>query len=67
MSENIEEILQKERTPLPMTNQKIWDMAKLIVDRQKAANRVVSDKIQWTELEGDWFDWLEEQLFGEQD
>jgi hypothetical protein len=49
----------------PLTNQKLWEMAKLITDRQKKAKELPTDKISWTMLEETWFDWLEEELFGE--
>jgi len=51
------------RHSLPLTNQKLWEMAKVIVDRQKKAKELKSD-VDWDGLEEDWFDWLEEELFG---
>jgi len=56
-----------ERQPLPVTNQKLWDMAKLITDRQKKAKEQKEDIVDWNDLEEMWFDWLEEELFGKQD
>ena len=56
-----------ERQPLPITNQKLWDMAKLITDRQKKAKERKEDIVDWNDLEEMWFDWLEEELFGKQD
>lgn len=49
---------------LPLTNQKLWDMAKLITDRQRKAKEEPTDKVDWDMLEEMWFDWLEEELFG---
>lgn len=51
------------RHSLPLTNQKLWEMAKIIVDKQKKAKDLKSD-VDWESLEEDWFDWLEEELFG---
>ncbi len=51
------------RQPIPMTNQKLWDMAKLITDRLKKAKELPTDKVDWNMLESEWFDWLEEELF----
>ena len=50
------------RHSLPLTNQKLWEMAKLITDRQKKAKEQPTDKVDWNTLEDMWFDWLEEQL-----
>jgi len=52
------------RRSLPLTNQKLWDMAKLITDRQRKAKEQPTDKVDWDMLEEVWFDWLEEELFG---
>ena len=54
------------RTSLPLTNQKIWEMAKLITDKQKLATELPTDNVDWNMLEEMWFDWLEEELFGEE-
>jgi len=44
-------------------NKKLWSMAKVITEKQKATLTVISPKnIDWAELEGDWFNWLEENL-----
>jgi hypothetical protein len=51
------------RTPNPISNQKIWDMVKVIVDKQKAAKDLPTENVDWNSLEGDWFDWIEEILF----
>ena len=51
------------RRSLPITNQKLWEMAKLITDRQKKAKESISENIDWNDLEESWFDWLECQLF----
>lgn len=53
------------RRSLPLTNQKLWDMAKLITDRQRKAKELSNDKVYWDLLEEEWFDWLEDELFGE--
>lgn len=56
----IEQIKDKNQT---MNNQKLWEMAKVITEKQKATLTVISPKnIDWNELEGDWFNWLEENL-----
>jgi hypothetical protein len=47
-----------------LTNQKLWEMAKVITDKQKAAKENTTDKVDWNILEEMWFDWLEEELFG---
>ena len=52
------------RHSLPLTNQKLWEMAKLITDRQRKAKELQTDKVDWNMLEEEWFDWLEEELFG---
>ena len=52
------------RRSLPLTNQKLWEMAKVITDKQKAAKEQPTDKVDWNMLEEMWFDWLEEELFG---
>lgn len=52
------------RRSLPLTNQKLWEMAKLITDRQRKAKELPTDKVDWNMLEGEWFDWLEDELFG---
>ena len=57
-------LIASVRCSLPLTNQKLWEMAKVIVDRQKAAKEISADKVYWDMLEEAWFDWLEEKLFG---
>ena len=52
------------RRSLPLTNQKLWEMAKVITDKQKAAKEQPTGKVDWNMLEEMWFDWLEEELFG---
>ena len=52
------------RRSLPLTNQKLWEMAKLITDRQRKAKDEPTDNVDWNILEEMWFDWLEEELFG---
>lgn len=52
------------RRSLPLTNQKLWEMAKVITDKQKAAKYQPTEKVDWNMLEEMWFDWLEEELFG---
>lgn len=52
------------RRSLPLTNQKLWRMAKLITDRQRKAKELPTDKVDWDMLEEEWFNWLEEELFG---
>jgi hypothetical protein len=52
------------RRSLPLTNQKLWEMAKVITEKQKAAKEQLTDKVDWNMLEEMWFDWLEEELFG---
>jgi hypothetical protein len=51
------------RTPNPISNKKICDMAKVIVDRQKVAKDIDFKKVDLNSLEEDWFDWIEEILF----
>jgi len=58
--------MENTRVSLPLTNQKLWDMAKVIVDRQKKAMELNSDSdVYWEILQEDWFNWLEEELFGD--
>jgi hypothetical protein len=52
------------RRSLPLTNQKLWEMAKIITDKQKSAKEQPTDRVDWNMLEEMWFDWLEEELFG---
>jgi hypothetical protein len=42
--------------------QLLWEMAKTIVEFQKKAKGVDFSKVNISELESDWFDWLEEKL-----
>ncbi len=53
------------RTPNPITNQRIWDMAKVIVDKLKRTMDLPKEEynVDWNSLEANWFDWLEEVLF----
>lgn len=48
-----------------ISNQKLWDMAKLIVKKQKAAKEIKND-VDWDEAEEDWFDWLDEEINGDE-
>jgi hypothetical protein len=52
------------RQPLLLTNQKLLEMAKVITEKQKAAKVEPTDKVDWDMLEELWFDWLKEELFG---
>lgn len=55
---------EQTRIPNPITNQKIWDMSKVIVDRIKQANASnFEEPIDWLLLEELYFDWIEEILF----
>ena len=56
---------ENTRRSLPLTNQKLWEKAKVITDRQKLASNQPTDKVDWDMLEEMWFDWLEENIFGE--
>jgi len=53
---------QSNRTPLPLSNQKLWDMAKTITEKQEAATKLMHSKVDWNMLQGEWFDWLQEEL-----
>ena len=44
------------------TNQKLWDMAKVITKKQKAATEIDLSKVDWNMLEETWFDWLYQEL-----
>jgi len=44
------------------TNQKLWDMAKVITEKQKAATEIDLRKVDWNMLEETWFDWLYQEL-----
>ena len=48
-----------------LTKQKLWEMAKVIVDKQQVAQSTKFNEISWSMLEEMWFDWLEEELLGE--
>jgi hypothetical protein len=50
---------QEEQSP---SNQKLWDMAKHITEKQKLAKELPTDKVDWNMLEETWFDWLYEEL-----
>lgn len=52
------------RRSLPLTNEKLREMAKLITDRQRKAKEQPTDMAYWDMLEEMWFDWLEEELCG---
>lgn len=43
------------------TNQKLWEMAKVITEKQKAATEIDLNKVDWN-IEEMWYDWLEEEL-----
>ncbi len=45
------------RHSLPLTNQKLWEMSKVIVDKQKKVKDLKSD-VDWESLTEDWFNWL---------
>lgn len=52
------------RRSLPITNQKLWEMAKEITDKLRNAKTMPTDKVDWDLCQELWFDWLEEELFG---
>lgn len=60
--------LQKQKTvvgrSLILTNQKLWEMAKEITDKLRNAKTMPTDKVDWDLCQELWFDWLEEELFG---
>jgi len=58
--------MSKERISIPLSNQKLWEMSKVIVDRLKTAKELSTNNVDWDILEEMWFEWLEEELFGEQ-
>ena len=39
-------------------------MAKTITDRQKAATKISVDKVDWFEVQMEWLEWLDENIFG---
>lgn len=45
-------------------NKKLWDMAKVIIQKQKDAIGIDTKKVMWDELEEMWFDWLDEEING---
>jgi cytochrome c-type biogenesis protein CcmH/NrfG len=69
-NENLNEIQKPQlstgavRRSLLLTNEKLWEMAKLITDRQRKAKEQPTDVAYWDMLEEMWFDWLEEELCG---
>lgn len=47
-----------------LTKEKLWEMTKVIIDALKNAKRMSSyEELDWKSLEGEWFDWLEEELY----
>jgi uncharacterized membrane protein YvbJ len=48
-----------------LSNDDLWQIAGLIAARQKES-KVISEErkslVNWLEIEGEWFDWLEEEL-----
>ena len=52
------------RRSLPLTNQKLWEMAKVITAKQKVAKDEHTDMVDWNDLQDEWFLWLEAELFG---
>jgi len=62
ISEALNSLESQRSVPLP-TNQKLWDMAKVIVEKQKEAKKL-KDDVDWDILEDDWFDWLGEEILG---
>lgn len=57
----------KELKLKPITNQVLWEIAKMITDRQKTANEMDTTKVDWNMLEGEWFYYLEEVLTIQED
>ena len=52
---------------LPLSNADLWEMSKEITGAIKKAIEMPPDevkKVWFDQLEGDWFDWLEEKLMG---
>lgn len=61
MEKSIEEI-----SPKPLTKAKLWEMTSIIINALKTSRRLSSNpEPDWKELEGEWFDWLEEELIQE--
>lgn len=54
-------IIPKEEDKPKYTNQKLWEMAKVITEKQKAATEIDLNKVDWN-IEEMWYDWLEEEL-----
>ena len=55
------------RRSLPLTNADLWAMAERITEVIKKAYEMPPkelDKWSVNQVEGDWFDWLEEKLMG---
>ena len=71
IAEFVTEYLKTEKLPiqgvrhlLPDAN-KLYSMAKVIVEKEKKAIEIVDkETIDWEGLTDDWFDWLEEELKG---
>ena len=53
-------LINQRREDRKVESIKIWDFAKIIVEKQKACFEFKSDpnKIYWSELEDEWFDAL---------
>ena len=46
-----------------LPKQKLWDMAKVITNKQRKCFDLEDEKrIDWEVLTEDWFDWLEEEV-----
>jgi len=49
-----------------LTRADLWDIAKFIIDKQKASiyiDQETKDKVSWDILEEDWFNVMEDQVF----
>ena len=58
--------MEKELKVKPVDNAKLWELSKVIIDALKNAKKIPEDKVlDWDELEGEWFDWLREELIDE--
>jgi len=62
--------LDRSNIPFPngerqllIPKQKLWEMAKVITEKQKAVLIMGEQKPDWNQLEELWFEWLEENLF----
>lgn len=61
-------MFQEQREERKIENAEVWDFAKVIVEKQKECFNFKGDpnKIDWDDLEGEWFDALYDLIHPEE-